>query len=175
MGYGVVARGFHWVTVLLLLIMIPAGLIMTQEIPKSIQDPLFILHKSLGPFVLLVVVARLIWRASHTPPPLPASVPEAQRLASALVHWGLYALLLAMAISGYVRVTAGGFPIESLNALGIPPLLAKNEPLAASAKAVHEACAWGLIALITLHVGAASFHGLVKRDGVFSRMWPPIP
>ena len=90
------------------------------------------------------------------------------------MHWGLYALLLTMAVSGYVRVTTGGFPIESLNALGIPPLLAKNEPLAKAAKAVHATCALGLIALIAIHVAAASYHGIVRRDGVFSRMWPPF-
>jgi cytochrome b561 len=173
MGYGNVARGFHWLTVLLVLIMIPAGLIMTQDLPKTIQDPLFILHKGLGPFVLLVVALRLVWRAFNPPPPLPATLPAPQRLASEVVHWGLYALLLAMGVSGYVRVTTGGFPIESLNALGIPPLLAKNEPVAAIAEAIHAACAFGLIALIAVHVGAAAFHGLVKRDGVFSRMWPP--
>lgn len=174
MGYGNVARGFHWLTVLLVLIMIPAGLIMTQEIPRTIQDPLFILHKGLGPFVLLVVALRLVWRAFNPPPPLPPSVPAAQRLAAEVVHWALYALLLTMAISGYVRVTTGGFPIEALNALGIPPLFAKDEPLADAAKAIHAACAFLLIALIALHVSAATFHGLVKRDGVFSRMWPPF-
>jgi cytochrome b561 len=25
-----------------------------------------------------------------------------------------------------------------------------------------------------LHVGAALFHGVVKRDGVFARMWPAL-
>ncbi len=79
-----------------------------------------------------------------------------------------------MAVSGYVRVTAGGFPIESLNALGVPPALAKNEALANAAKAFHGTCAYLLIALIAVHVGAAAYHGIVRRDGVFSRMWPPF-
>ena len=77
MGYGIVARVFHWLTVLLVLIMIPVGLIMTQDLPRTIQDPLFILHKGLGPFVLLVVALRLVWRGFNPPPPLPASVPAA--------------------------------------------------------------------------------------------------
>ena len=40
---------------------------------------------------------------------------------------------------------------------------------------MHVTCAFVLIALIAMHVGAAAFHGLVKRDGVVSRMWPPVP
>jgi len=174
MGYGVVARVFHWLTVLLVLIMIPVGVIMIQDVPRNIQDPLFILHKSLGPFVLLVVALRLAWRAFNPPPPLPATMPVPQRLAAETVHWGLYALLLTMGISGYVRVTTGGFPIDSLDALGLPPLLPKNEAVANAAKAVHAVCALGLILLILMHVAAASYHGLVRKDGVFSRMWPPF-
>ena len=123
MGYGTVARLFHWVTVLLILIMIPVGLTMIQEIPRPLQDRLFIIHKGLGPVVLVVVLLRLAWRVFNPPPPLPASVPPLQQRVAGLVHAGLYAALLVMAISGYIRVTTGGFPIETLEAVGIEPLL----------------------------------------------------
>lgn len=66
------------------------------------------------------------------------------------------------------------FRSSVLDALGIPPLLAKNEPLAEAAKAVHATAAFGLIALILAHVAAATFHGVVRRDGVVARMWPPF-
>ena len=137
MGYGTVSRLFHWVTVLLVLVMIPVGLIMTQEIPRPLQDPLFILHKGLGPVVLVVVLLRLAWRAFHPPPPLPASVPPLQARLAELVHAGLYFFLIVQAVSGYVRVTTGGFPIEALKALGIPPLLPKAEGVARAASTVH--------------------------------------
>ena len=39
---------------------------------------------------------------------------------------------------------------------------------------MHVTCAFVLIALIAMHVGAAAFHGLVQRDGVVARMWPPV-
>lgn len=174
MGYGTVARLFHWVTVLLVLVMIPVGLIMTQDIPRPLQDKLFVLHKGLGPVVLLVVLARLAWRAFNPPPPLPASVPPLQARIAGLVHAGLYTFLILQAASGYVRVTTGGFPIEALQALGIPPLLPKAEAVGKIASTVHALSVVVLIVLIAMHVGAAAFHGIVKRDGVFSRMWPPI-
>lgn len=174
MGYTTVARLFHWVTVLLVLVMIPVGLVMAQEPPQPWQDRLYILHKGLGPFVLLVVLLRLAWRLSHQAPPLPASVPALQARAAAAVHAGLYAALLVMGISGYVFVDAGDYPIEALRALGVEPFIAKNVPLSKAAQAVHVTCAFVLIALIAMHVGAAAFHGLVRRDGVVSRMWPPV-
>ena len=173
-GYGRVARLFHWITLLLVLVMIPVGIVMTQEIPRPLQDRLFILHKGLGPIVFLVVVLRLAWRWISPPPPLPDSVPPLQRKASAAVHALLYVFLLVMAVSGYVRVTTGGFPTEFLNWIGIPPLLPKSEPVAEVAKAVHATAILGLLLLIAVHVAAALYHGLVLRDGVFSRMWPPF-
>lgn len=174
MGYGTVARVFHWLTVLLVFVTIPVGWIMTQEIPRATQNQLFVLHKGLGVTILTLVVLRLLWRAFNPAPPLPAALPPLQRHASAIVHGALYAFLLIMAVSGYVRVTMGGFPIELLNALGVPPLLPKNEAVANTAKAIHATAIVGLMALIALHVAAAAFHGLVRRDGVFSRMWPPV-
>jgi cytochrome b561 len=174
MGYGVVSRMFHWVTVLLVAVMIPVGLIMTQEIPRSVQDPLFIVHKGLGPVVLVLVLLRLGWRLAHAPPPLPADIPTIQRLAADAVHAGLYVLLIVMGVSGYIRVTTGGFPIEFLNALGIPPLFSKDEAVSKIAEAVHATAKSVLLALIAMHVAAAAYHGIVRRDGVFSRMWPPF-
>ena len=77
MGYDTVSRLFHWVTVLLVLVMIPVGLAMAQEPPQPWQDRLYVLHKGLGPLVLVVVLLRLAWRAFHPAPPLPAVGPAA--------------------------------------------------------------------------------------------------
>lgn len=174
MRYGLVSRLFHWITVLLVLVMIPVGLVMIQEIPRPVQDRLFVVHKGLGPVVLVVVLLRLAWRAVHPAPPLPPDLPALQRRAAATVHALLYVALLVMATSGYVRVTTGGFPIEALRALGISPLLPKNEAVAAVAERVHATAAACLIGLIVVHVGAAAWHGLVRRDGIVARMWPPF-
>jgi cytochrome b561 len=173
MGYGTVSRLFHWLTVLLVLVMIPVGLTMIQDLPRPVQDRLFILHKGLGPVVLVVVLLRLAWRATHPAPPLPASLPLLQRRAAGAVHAALYVFLLVMAVSGYVRVTTGGFPLEALEAIGIPPLLPKNEAVAKVASRVHATTIVILLVLIAMHVGAATWHGL-RRDGIVARMWPPV-
>jgi cytochrome b561 len=172
-GYGVGARVFHWVTVLLVFSTIPIGLVMTQELPRPTQDLLFTLHKAIGITLLLTILARLAWRLSVGAPPSP-ELPRMQLLAATTVHWALYALVFSMAVTGYVRVVSGGFPIEVLNAIGVPPLLPKNEALASVAKVAHRTIAWVLIGVIAIHVAAAAYHGLVRRDGVVSRMWPPF-
>jgi cytochrome b561 len=175
MGYGTVARLFHWLTVLAVLIMVPVGLTMIQEgVPRPVQDRLFILHKGLGPVVFVLVVLRLGWRLLNPPPPLPDSIPRLQQRVANTTHRLLYLFLLIMASSGYVRVTTGGFPIEFLDWLGIPPLFSKNEPVAEVAKAIHATAIFGLLALIALHVSGALYHWLWRKDRVIFRMWPPL-
>ena len=174
-GYRTPARLFHWTVALLVILMIPAGVTMIQEgIGRSLQNTLFIFHKNMGVVVLLLVLARLLYRLLNPPPPLPASVPAAQRRIAAATHAALYALLVIVPLAGYVRVRAGGFPIEALDAMGLPALVPRSDALAEIAKTIHWAGGLALAALVVLHVGAALHHGIFLRDGIFSRMWPPL-
>lgn len=172
-SYTATARFLHWIVALIVLGMIPAGKIMIQEgLARGLQDTLFLFHKNAGVIVLLLMIVRLVWRWLNPPPPLPASVPEWQARVAHLTHVLLYGLIFLMAISGYIRVVAGGFPLELPDALGLPRLLPKMESLGAAASTVHYLTHYAVIVLIALHIGAALFHGIVRRDGVFSRMWP---
>lgn len=173
--YRTTARLFHWSVAILVLLMIPAGVIMIQEgIGRELQNTLFIFHKNAGVLVLLVVIARLAFRLANPPPPLPRDMPDAQKRIAGISHFMLYALLVVMPVAGYVRVKAGGFPIEMLDALGVPSLVPRSDALAEAAKSLHYAGALVLTAFVTLHIGAALYHGIIRRDGVFSRMWPPF-
>jgi cytochrome b561 len=169
------ARLIHWTMAALILATIPVGLLMIQpSLDRSLQNGLFIFHKNTGVLLLILIVIRLVYRLRHKPAPLPPDIPDWQRRIAGLSHGGLYALLLIMPIAGYVRVRAGGFPIESLDALGVPSLVPRSEPLAELAKSIHYLGGIAIVALIVLHVGAALYHGALRRDGVFSRMWPPF-
>lgn len=174
-GYPTVSRWLHWVTAIVVLATIPVGGIMTTEgLSRTVQNSLFIFHKNVGVVIILLVAARLLVRALTKAPPLPDTIPRWQKQASAVSHAALYVLLIVMAVSGYVRVVAGGFPIESLNAIGFPPLVPRSDPLAETAQWIHSAARFVIAAFILLHIGAALQHGLIKRDGVFTRMWPPF-
>ncbi len=172
--YAALTRFLHWVVALMVIATIPIGVIMLQEgLSRSTQDLLFILHKNGGVIIFLLVVLRLVWRAATPAPALPASVPEWQARVAKLVQGALYGLLLVMAISGYIRVRAGGFPVEMLDAIGMPSLVPPSEALAERAQAVHATARFPLAALILLHVAAGLKH-LVARDGVFGHIWPPL-
>jgi cytochrome b561 len=169
------SRLFHWGMALLILLTIPAGLLMVQQgIDRSLQNALFLYHKNVGVVLLLLVVARLVWRWRHPAPKLPQSLPALQRWAAKANHWLLYTLLIVLPLAGYIRVRAGGFPIELLDALGVPTLVPRSDALAEIAKSVHYFAGLAIIAVLALHIGAALYHLIVRRDGVFERMWPPF-
>ena len=172
--YPRLSRLLHWLTVILVLSTIPAGLIMVQEgLSRPLQNSLFLYHKNIGPVILILVALRIVVRLLKPAPPLPASLSRPQVVAAEAVHGLLYLTLVVMAVSGIIRVQAGGFPMEFWDPF-IGGMVAKSEPLANTAKAVHYYARYVIIGLILAHVGAAAMHGLIKRDGVFSRMWPPV-
>lgn len=172
-GYKPLAKIFHWLNALLVLLTIPAALIMlTPGIERGLQDPLFMFHKNVGVVLLVLVATRLAYRLFNPPPPLPHTMPVVQRYLAEATHWLLYGLLLAMAISGFIRVTAGGFPLELFDRFGIQNLVPRSDSLAETAKRVHALLRFPLVALIVLHIGAALYHGIVKRDGIAKRMMP---
>ena len=174
-SYRTPARLIHWVMALLLLMTIPAGFIMVQEgIARPLQDTLFIFHKNIGVVLLVLAILRLGYRWRHPAPPLPATMPEWQKRAAHTSHFALYVLIFAMPVVGYVRVRAGGFPVEGLDVIGLPGLVPRSDGLAEFAKTLHFYGAITITTLIAIHVGAAIQHGLLRRDGVFSRMWPPV-
>lgn len=173
-GYGSAARALHWLMAVLILLTIPAGLVMVQpDIGRGLQNALFIYHKNVGVLLLLLVVVRLVVRWRNPPPPLPSSLPDWQARVSRLTHRTLYLLLIVLPVAGYIRVRAGGYPIEVLDALNAPLLVPLSSALEERAKAVHYWAGVAIMSLLALHIAAALRHGLVRRDGVFSRMWPP--
>lgn len=172
-GYRLPARILHWGLALAIIIMLPVGGIMVGDgLDRATQNALFILHKNLGVVILLLMVIRLAYRALNPPAPLPAHMPGWQKKAAGATHILLYVMVFFMAITGYIRVTMGGFPIEGLGAIGLHPLLPRNEAIAEIAKTLHFYGRFVLIAVMALHIGAALHHALILRDGVFGRIWP---
>jgi cytochrome b561 len=169
-GYGLVARLFHWVVALLVLVTIPIGLSMLRVGQGPLQDRLFALHRGIGVILIAFVARRILRRLTHRPPPLDG-LPGWQARAAHLNHLLLYIMLVVQMTSGYVFTVFGGFPIELFDALGVPYQVTKNEALSKAAEAVHLVGWIVILVLVVLHIGAALYHGLVRRDGIVSGMW----
>lgn len=175
-GHSTPRRVIHWLMALLILPMVVVGLLMVQPgWPRAVQNTMFILHKNVGVLLLFLAILRIAIALTHRSAPLPDSLPRWQRRAAQASHGALYALILILPLTGYIRVRAGGFPVEALDRLGLPPLVPRSDTLAEAAKTLHDVAGSLLIVVLLLHIAAALQHALLKRDGIWSRMWPPFP
>ena len=68
--------------------------------------PMIDTHKSIGITILGLAVLRLLWRIGHKPPPFPTAYKPWERTAAHIVHWGLYFVIFAMPITGWVMDSA---------------------------------------------------------------------
>jgi cytochrome b561 len=173
-GYGTVARLLHWTVALLVVLQIPAGIAMTSEPLAAWADPLYIFHKGSGAVLLVLVLARAVWRLTHPAPPFPDFMPPLEQRIAGATHATIYVVLVVMVVSGYVRTVGDGFPIELLDALGIPPLLTDVPRLAHVMLVVHQFAAVALVALVAVHVSAVLRHRLIDGHPILERMWPPV-
>jgi cytochrome b561 len=166
----------HWLTVLLIVVQFAS--IWAREATghhSHLGIALLSLHRTSGVSTWFVALARLAWRHSSAHlPPFPPSMPKFQQTIAKANEYGLYALLLAMPITGLMRVLLRGQPFD-LFFWQVPALLEPNPAMRSLFVQAHDIGAKALMALIALHAGAALFHRLVLRDNVLQRMLPRIP
>lgn len=165
------ARLLHWMMAPLVVAMLFIGIGMLST-TSSAYALLLAIHKPLGAAILVLVLLRIHTRFRHPPPPLPSDLPRLQRRAATLSHWLLYALLLLMPVSGWAMLSAAGYPVTLLAGIRLPPIAPHDAGLFAWLRGAHHWLALLLFATFLLHLAAALFHALVRRDGVLASMAP---
>jgi len=170
--WGPVSQALHWLIVILILVMAYLGLTMVDLPATPHKVFVFMLHKSVGITILVLVTLRLGWRLyAGTPDRLPG-IPTWQSRIASLTHAALYLLLFALPISGWVVNSSTGFPLRWFNLLNLPAIATKSESLHAISTTVHEALFWTLAVLALVHAAAAIYHHLFQRDATLARMLP---
>lgn len=185
-SYGAVARGFHWLTALLILSAIPLGLI-ANDIAHAIKDPaiattdtdlsraalLFSLHKTIGVTVFFVALARILWAIGQTKPGLLNGDNRLEAMAAETAHWLLYGSLVLVPLTGWIHhaATTGFAPIwwpfgQTL------PFVPKDEGIAGLFATLHYILQWVLIGALTAHIAGALKHHLIDGDATLRRMLP---
>ncbi|KGQ17789.1 Cytochrome B561 [Lysobacter dokdonensis DS-58] len=169
--WGALSQAFHWLIVIGILTMAIIGLTMVDMPSSPDKVRMFALHKSIGLTILVLVTLRLAWRLyAGSPPDVP--MPRWQHLAANLSHVGLYVLLFAVPLSGWVMNSAAGFPLWWFGLFRVPALVGKDHDFHETMEDVHELLFWALILLVLVHAGAALYHHLFQRDATLARMLP---
>ena len=162
-------RLLHWLMALCILAMLFIGVGMVSTItPKYLT--LVAIHKPLGIAILVLALIRLALRLRFGAPSLPADLPESMKLAAHLSHYVLYALMIAMPLIGWAMLSAAAYPVVLIPGWHLPAILPQSDRLHTLLWSAHFYLAFAFFAVILLHVAAALFHALVRRDEVFDSM-----
>jgi cytochrome b561 len=168
-SYGLISIVLHWLVAATAIGLFALGVWMVE---LTYYDPWYLraphIHKSIGVLLFGVMLARLAWRHSNPTPRLTGS-PLQNRLAAA-VHSLLYALLLALMVSGYLISTADGRAIEVFDLLRVPATLSGLKNQEDIAGRAHQLLGYALMGVTALHAGAALKHHFIDRDGTLKRM-----
>jgi cytochrome b561 len=144
-----------------------------DELPNSpLKVQVYALHKSFGLTVLALTLLRLAWRLLAGAPAALPGIPAWQRWAAGGVHGLLYALLLAMPLSGWLYNSASGFPLKWFGLFSLPKLSGYSPEVKDFAHDAHETIFYVLAAVLALHAAAALKHHYLDRDATLSRMLP---
>jgi cytochrome b561 len=170
--WGVVSQFLHWLIVALIVTQVILGNI-ASDLPIGVKKlAMFARHKSVGITILGLAVIRLAWRWFNPTPLLPGTLKPYERVLAGLTHAGLYVLLFAMPLTGWMMTSARGFPVSWFGYFQLPDLVPKNDTLYNLMKDTHDTLAVALYVIVSLHLLAALKHHFVLRDDVLRRMLP---
>ncbi|MEL7482499.1 MAG: cytochrome b/b6 domain-containing protein [Pseudomonadota bacterium] len=180
--YSTVAITLHWILAIALSGMIALGWNMHDADGRPIEY-LYQLHKSVGVTILVLMIARIVWRLFNRPPALPAAIPTFEKVCSHLAHLGLYATMFLLPLTGWILVSVSPFAIATVlyGVVSWPhlPVLAElsldtREQIYPVVEFIHSKLAWVLIGLVGLHITGAIKHEFSAEEGVMKRMVPGL-
>jgi cytochrome b561 len=163
------SRVLHWSMAVMILAMLFIGVGMAATVSDR-YVLLVSIHEPLGIAILVLAAIRFLVRLFNPPPPLPADLPAWQRRAALGSHYALYGLMFLMPLIGWGMRSASAYPIVMFGSWQLPPIVPQNASLYALLRYAHTVLGYLFFATFLAHLGAALYHGLIRRDGVFQSM-----
>jgi cytochrome b561 len=159
----------HWLLAFLIIAALALGFFVLAATPNSDPNKIDALrgHMIAGMLLLALMAVRLAVRlmTSH-PPRATTGYPLLDRIAP-ITHYGFYLLILLMAGTGYATALMAGLPDIVFGRSGAP---LPQDFLIYPTRVAHGYLALLLVAFVALHVLAALYHQLVRKDGLLRRM-----
>lgn len=168
-NYNVLARAIHWLSAVVVIGMFAVGLWMVDLSYYSEwyrTAPHW--HKSIGILLAALTLFRVVWKSVTPSPKVEGESYEV--IGAKLAHLVMYAILLALPISGYLISTEDGRGIDVFNWFTLPGLGALFEGQADMAGQIHFYAAWALILIAAVHAIAALKHHFINKDNTLRKM-----
>jgi cytochrome b561 len=159
----------HWLLALLIITTLGVGFLWLAQ--WRTDDPrtmgLLRWHMAGGVLILALMAFRFVVRLRTPRPSNEKTGPRLLWRAAALSHYGFYALVFLIAGTGYTTAVLAGLPatLFGRSEWHLTPSFARYPTFAA-----HAILATVLANLIVLHVLAAFYHQLVRKDDLLRRM-----
>ncbi|MDY0205196.1 MAG: cytochrome b [Pseudomonas sp.] len=163
------AKLLHWLSAILIICMLFIGVTMIQSL-ATWQNTALQLHQSFGVLVLILVAVRLLNRLRFKAPALPSDITGLQHFAAKATQVLMYALMIALPISGWLMRNAAGLPVSFFGTFELPLLVSESMAAYGLFREAHGIMAWSLFGVIVLHISAALQHGLIRQDSVLPSM-----
>ena len=168
-SFGWVSRTVHWAMAAGIVAMLGLGLYIEEMEPSLDTLWLYGLHKSVGLTLLALVVLRMLWhRISPPPAPLGGVAPWQMALARG-AHLALYALMVAVPVTGWVGSAATGLDVVWWG-WTLPRVAPVSEAWSEAAFALHGGLTTALMGVVALHVAGALWRQFGHGDGTLWRM-----
>ena len=170
--YNPLLRAIHWLMAALIFIALGLGVWSTQLPRDEFRSEVLFFHKSIGVTLLALVALRIAVRVATGAPPYARPLGWFVHTVAKAGHLTLYALMIALPVTGYLTSTAGGNGVSYFGLFALPNLVAKDPAVRTAASQAHYLFACALAVALALHLAAVFWHARVKRDTVLTRMWP---
>jgi cytochrome b561 len=170
------AVAIHWITVVLVLTQVWLGFTFADMASGPARTEYFTWHKTVGATILLLSIARLIYRLNNPPPPFPPELPEWERIAAVWNHRAFYLLLIALPLTGLIAVSGrtDSWFTPLVGGIPLPVVPGIDKGTGELSGGVHEVLVFTTIALLVLHIGAALKQQFFDRPGRMAGRMPPF-
>ena len=166
--YGLLAKLFHWVSLLVLIIQIPFGFYLVGLEFSDERIELENLHIIIGITIFYITLFRLIWKFINPSPISSVNVFKGQALIAKLNHFLLYLSIFTITTSGILKKLYMG---ENLNFLFFNYGFKKdNFVLADTFYNVHIYSNYLLIGLVLIHILAVIVHHIIFKDKILRKI-----
>lgn len=158
----------HWLLAVALIGNLIVGLLLDDN------EDLVSLHKSVGIAILGLVAIRIVnrLRMRRRLPPSINPAGTLSRFVERSAHGLLYVLMLVIPVLGWMKTNAAGHTASCFGLFSLPTLVPKSHELSHWLGELHALTAYGLAALVGLHVLGALAHKLLKSENVLPRILP---
>ncbi len=168
-GYGWISIALHWITAILVVVLLFVGSSISSDDPE-LRARTLRLHTSVAILGYGFLWARIVWRfAQGHPGPLP-NQKRVFFLIGKAVHYATVGAMALMLCSGPLMVWSGGEAIGVLDLFSIPSPLGPHPALRDLCHWVHATSAKVIVVGFLLHLGGVYKHAAFDQDGTFAKM-----